>query len=81
MADTITYFYRSPVILEDFYGLDGDGVPNEEVLMKRLMEKNRRYVFGEGIGKDGVPFMGIGEESRMKYEEVKRTNKLGYSEL
>jgi hypothetical protein len=67
LASEITYFYRSPVILEDFFGLDQDDVPNTDELVGRLMLKNRRYVFGEGIGRDDVPFIGIGDESHMRY--------------
>jgi hypothetical protein len=65
LASEITYFYRSPVILEDFFGLDQDDVPDTKELVRRLLLKNRRYVFGEGIGRDGVPFIGIGDESSM----------------
>jgi hypothetical protein len=53
--------------LEDFFGLDQDDVPNTDELVGRLMLKNRRYVFGEGIGRDDVPFIGIGDESHMRY--------------
>lgn len=66
MADTVSYFYRSGsgVLDHDFQGMQD--VQDARELERRLLVKGRRYVFGEGIGRDGVSYVGIGDEREVK---------------
>ncbi|ERF69171.1 hypothetical protein EPUS_01128 [Endocarpon pusillum Z07020] len=66
MADTVSYFYRSGsgILDHDFQGMQD--VQDARELERRLLAKGRRYVLGEGIGRDGVSYVGIGDEREVR---------------
>lgn len=66
LADTVSYFYRSGsgMLDHDFQGMQD--VQDARELGRRLLIKGRRYVLGEGIGRDGVSYVGIGDEREVR---------------
>jgi Protein of unknown function (DUF3433) len=66
IADTVSYFYRSGsgMLDHDFQGMQD--VQDIKELERRLLVKGRRYVLGEGTGRDGVSYVGMGDKREVK---------------